>query len=114
MRHIQTEINTHLHVLHISLTTAYNSMTDTSTALDAMTAKFGRSSTVGWHYTSPTGIKPDLHHALLNRDLGGGRASLGVICSSSSGFGVSGGIVGNFVSMGNAAVWDMMVVRTKW
>jgi hypothetical protein len=112
MCHIQTEISTHLHVLHISLTTAYNSMADTSTAIDAMLAKFG--SSVGWHYTSPSGIKPDLHHALLRRDLGGGIAYLGTICNSNYGFGVSSGIVGNFVSMGNAAVWDIFVVSMRW
>ena len=88
-------------------------MANTETALNAMVAKFGRSSSVGWHYTSPSGIEPDLHHALLNRDLGGGRAYIGTICSSSNGFGVSGGLMGNFVSMGNAVVWDLMVVSTR-
>jgi hypothetical protein len=86
-------------------------MANTEPALNAMVAKFGRSS--GWHYTSPFGIKPDLHHALLKRDLGGGRAYIGTICDSSWGFGVSGGLKGNFVSMGNAVVWDMMVVSTR-
>jgi hypothetical protein len=109
---IQAEINTHLHVLHISLTTNYNSAIDSGAALDTMTAKFGRSSSVGWHYTSPTGIKPDLHHALLGRDLGGGIAYLGTICNSNFGFGVSSGIEGNFVSMGNAVVWDISVVSS--
>jgi hypothetical protein len=109
MCHIQTEISTHLHVLHISLTTAYDSAIDSGAALDTMTANFG---SVGWHYTSPSGIKPDLHHALLRRDLGGGIAYVGTICNSNFGFGVSGGIVGNFVSMGNAAVWDMVVVSS--
>ena len=52
---IQAEINTHLHVLHISLTTNYNSAVDSGAALDTMTAKFGRSSSVGWHYTSRLG-----------------------------------------------------------
>ncbi len=106
----QTEINTHLHVLHISLTTNYNSATDTHAALDIMTAKFGRSSSVGWHYTSPSGIKPDLHHALLGRSIGGGVAYLGTICDSRYGFGVSGSLVGNFVSMDNAVIWDISVV----
>ncbi len=75
-----------------------------------MTDKFGRSS--GWHYTSPSGIKPDLHHALLGEDLGGGIAWLGVVCSSSLGFGISGNLEGNFVSMSNAVVYDITVVSS--
>jgi hypothetical protein len=106
----QTEINTHMHVLHISLTTNYNSAIDSGAALDTMVAKFGRSSSVGWHYTSPSGIKPDLHHALLGRSIGGGMAYIGVICSSSSGFGVSGDLQGDFVSMNNAVIWDISLV----
>ncbi len=76
-----------------------------------MKARFA--SSVGWHYTSPSGIKPDLHHGLLGRDLGGGLAGIGVMCSSALGFAVSTGLRGDFVSMGNAAVWDMMVVSSS-
>ncbi len=66
-----------------------------------MVARYGRTS---WHYTSPSGIKPDIHHALLGKHLGGGMAYVGVICNPGVGFGVSGGISGAFVSMGNAAI----------
>jgi len=63
-----------------------------------------------WHFTSPTGIKPDLHHALLSKSLGGGLAYVGVICNSETGFGLTADISGSYQSMGNAVVWDMSVV----
>jgi hypothetical protein len=107
---IQTEINTHLNILHINLNRNYDSAINSGTALDTMVARYGRTS---WHYTSPSGIKPDLHHALLGKDLGGGVAYVGVICNPGVGFGVSGGISGAFVSMGNAAIWDMTVVCSR-
>ncbi|KAL3761984.1 hypothetical protein ACHAW5_006490 [Stephanodiscus triporus] len=100
----ETEINTHLHVLHIDLNTNYDSSTDSGMALDTMQTKFG--SSAGWHYTSPSGVKPDLHHALLGKGLGGGIAFLGVICDSELGFGLTSGLKGNFVSMDNVVVWD--------
>ena len=107
---IQTEINTHLNILHINLNRNSDSEINMKTALDTMIATYGRTS---WHYTSPSGIKPDLHHALLGKDLGGGVAYVGVICNPGVGFGVSGGISGAFVSMGNAAIWDMTVVCSR-
>ncbi len=108
---IQTEINTHLHVLHINLNTNYNGMASTSSVMDAMHAIYG--STVGWHYTSPSGIKPDLQHALLGKSTGSGKAGMGVICDPSWGFGMSSSLKGNFVSLDNAVVWDISVVSSK-
>ena len=67
----------------------------------------------GWHYSSPFGIKPDLHHALLSAKLGGGIAYMGVICDSDYGFGLSGSLSGRYRSMGNDVIWDMMVVRNR-
>ena len=61
----ETEIDTHLHVLHVELNANYDTTYDTFSALDIMRTKFGRAG--GWHYTSPTGIQPDLHHTLLSR-----------------------------------------------
>jgi hypothetical protein len=80
-----------------------------------MTSIYSRTS---WHYTSQEGIQPDLHHALLKKNLGGGIAWLvyvngvtdGVICSPELGFGVSSGISGNYQSMSQAVVWDIYVV----
>lgn len=63
-----------------------------------------------FHYISPSGIQPDLHHALLGKGLGGGIAYLGVICRPDYGFGLSGSLSGSYVSIGNSVVWDMMVV----
>jgi hypothetical protein len=79
-----------------------------------MKTKYARSASDGWHYTSPGGIKPDLHHALLSRNLGGGIAYMGVICDSSGGFGLSASLSGDYLSMGNAVVWDMNVVSKRW
>ena len=78
-------------------------------ALDTMQTIFAR---VGgnWHYTSPSGVKPDLHHALLAKNLGGGLAYVGVICDSNLGFGLTANMNGNFVSMDNAVVWDSSTV----
>ena len=98
---IQTEINTHLNVLHINLNRNYDSAIDAKAALGIMVARYGGTS---WHYTSSSGVKPDLHHALLGKDLKGGIAYVGVICNPLNGFGVSSNIIGAFVSMGNAAI----------
>ena len=104
----QTEINTHLNVLHIDLNSNYDSATSSLQALQIMRSKFA--SQERWHYVSPTGVTPDLHHALLSKDLGGGIAYLGVLCNPNYGFGLSGSLSGNYRGMGNPLVWDMMVV----
>jgi hypothetical protein len=96
----------------MNLNTNYDSSTSTSAALTTMRTKYARSTSVGWHYTSPSGIKPDLHHALLSKSLGGGIAYIGVICNSDYGFGLSASLSGTYSSMGNAVVWDMMVVSS--
>ena len=70
-------------------------------------------STEGWHYTSPLGIVPDLHHALLT-NLGGGLAHVGQICSPKLGFGVSAGLTGDFQSMNQATVTDMRRVSVRY
>lgn len=110
MPQIQSEINTHLSVLHINLNSNYDIATNTEEAYAIMRNIYGGSS---WHYTSPSGINPDLHHALLGRDLGGGRAGIGSICDSTSGFGVRGGVTGSFGSLDNSAVWDTVVVSNN-
>lgn len=103
----QSEIDTHLNVLHIDLNTNYDTATNIFDALSTMMSTYSRSS---WHFTSPTGVKPDLHHALLSKNLGGGIAYVGVICSSTYGFGLSASLSGSYRSMGNSVVWDMNVV----
>ena len=84
--------------------------TNAGNVLNTMRARYARTS---WHYTSPSGIQPDLHHGLLGKELGGGVAYGGVICNPSWGFGVSGGLMGTNVSMGNAALWDMIMVCSR-
>lgn len=98
----QKEIDTHLNVLHIAVNSNYASFTGTSPALDRMLAIYSKPS---WHFP-----KTDLHHALLGRNMGGGLAYVGVLCNSSHGFGLSTGLQGNYSQMGNAVVWDFMVV----
>jgi len=107
---LQTEINTHLNILHIVLNANYAASTSTSAALTQMRTIYSRTATQGWHYTSQAGIKPDLHHAVLGKNLGGGIAYVGVICRQDYGFGLSASLTGGYASMGNAVVWDMMVV----
>ena len=87
-----------MHVLHIDLNTNYDASANTMEALTAMRSKYAR--TDGWHYTSPSGIMPDLHHALLSRNLGGGIAYLGTICNPNYGFGLSASLNGNYRRMG--------------
>ncbi len=108
---LQTEIDTHLNVLHIDLNANYATATSTSDALATMRTIYSRPYGGPFHYTSPEGIQPDLHHALLSKSLGGGIAYKGVLCRADYGFGLSGSLSGSYWSMSNAVVWDMMVVR---
>jgi hypothetical protein len=102
-----------LHVLHINLNNNYEGYSSTGSVLDEMRSLYGDADV--WHYTSPSGIKPDLHHALLGESIGGGKAGVGVICDPLRGFGMSSSLKGNFVSMDSAIVWDMVVVSNlKW
>lgn len=48
----------------------------------------------------------DLHHAFLG-SIGGGIAYIGVLCRPDFGFGLTGGIKGNFESLNQPVVWDM-------
>jgi len=105
----EPEIDTHLHILHIDFNGIYDAETSTSNALTRMRTEYAAGS---WHYTDGAGVKPDLHHLLMGKNLGGGIAYVGVLCNSNYGFGLSASLNGNFVSMSNSVVWDMMVVRT--
>ena len=109
----QTEINTHLNILHIVLNANYAAETSTSNALNKMLFLWSRPYGGSWHSTF-SGVMPDLHHALLGKNMGGGIAYVGVICRPDYGFGLSASLSGGYVSMSNAVVWDMMVVsRTE-
>ena len=100
----QKEIDTHLNVLHVAVNSNYASFTDTKTALDRMTAIYGAGRT-SFHFP-----KADLHHAVLGRAMGGGRAYLGALCSPTRGFGLSTEMQGNYSQMSSAVVWDFSVV----
>jgi hypothetical protein len=77
----EKEVDTHLHVLHIAKTTLYDYESSTSSALDVMFNQYSNPNT--WHYTDPvTGETPDLHHAILHKDLGGGVAYPNAVCDS--------------------------------
>jgi hypothetical protein len=99
---MQTEIDTHLNVHHVALSNYYSSSSIPSAALDIMRTQYAASS---WHHAGT-----DVHHALLGKKMGGGIAYLGVLCNSQYGYGLSADLVGSYQSMGNAVVWDMMVV----
>lgn len=77
--------------------------------------KYAHPTWPAWHYTSPTGAVPDLHHALLGNTMvnGGVVAKIGAVCDPGYGYGVSGYLEGDFVSMSSSAGWDMYVVSTS-
>ena len=80
----EKEVDTHLHVMHISRTTIYDAAGSTSTALNTMVNRYSGSN---WHYTDPiTGETPDLHHAILYTSLGGGIAYLSAVCNPTWGY----------------------------
>jgi hypothetical protein len=84
----EREIDTHLNVLHIAKTSIYDNLSDTLDAINLMEDTYRQSDT--WHYQDPnTGLEPDLHHGVFYKSMGGGIASLSVICDSYYGFGVS-------------------------
>ena len=94
-----------MNVVEIALSPLYDSgdVKDTSTGLAKMKDTYGAPT---WHYTDGNGI--DLHHALLHRYLGGGRAFLGAICDPQIGFGISSGIAGTISDIGSM-YWDLFV-----
>jgi hypothetical protein len=55
----------------------------------------------------------DLHHTFFGRDFGGGLARIGVLCNPGWGFGMSSGLIGDFVSLDLAAVRDMKLFMHK-
>ncbi|KAL3780307.1 hypothetical protein HJC23_010569 [Cyclotella cryptica] len=94
----EKEIDTHLRVTKIVVSTLYDGATSTSDALSIMRTNYGGNT---WHAANV-----DIHHALLGK-LGGGIAYIGVVCRSDWGFGLTGGLSGSFTSMGQPVVWDM-------
>eukprot|EP01082_Thalassiosira_pseudonana_P005220 g4797.t1 g4797 contig17:57986-65940(-) len=105
----EEEIDTHLNVLHIALTTVYDTLaiTNTQEAIDLMKATYANDT---WHYTDGSHY-PDLHHAFIFRSIGGGIASLEAVCSSQIGYGVSSGMVGSLAQAQSGAMyWDIYVV----
>ena len=83
----EKEIDTHISIKGVEVTTRYNAASDTSQALDLLkqARDYG-----DW----PQGA--DLVHAVLGRGLGGGIAYLGTICNTGFGFGVSAGLAGQY------------------
>jgi hypothetical protein len=65
----------------------YDGAANASAALDLMEATYASDS---WHYTDPvSGETPDLHHFMAFRSAIVGIASVGGICDSQTGYGVS-------------------------
>ncbi|KAL3788242.1 hypothetical protein ACHAWO_008676, partial [Cyclotella atomus] len=108
----EREIDTHLNVLHIAKTSIYDSVGNTTYALDLMNSTYGAKD---WHYQDPdTGLMPDLHHGVFYKSMGGGIAFVSAICDSSRGFGVSAGMKGTIQNIGDAVssgsiIWDISV-----
>ena len=95
----ESEIDTHLHVHTIKLSTLYDSSTSTNDALTRMKDNYGGTS---WHTD-----EIDLQHALLGLELGGGIAYIGTVCNPDYGFGLSSGLNGDFTSLDQRVVWDL-------
>jgi len=99
------EIDTHLNVLHIEATTMYDGASDAQAALDLMKANYSGNT---WHYADPvTGENPDLHHFMSFRSEIVGVASVGGVCDSLIGYGVTGGMVGSLSSIDGSMFWDL-------
>ena len=87
-----------VNVLHIAKTNIYDGAADVTGALDVMKKQYSGST---WHYSDPvSGQNPDLHHALLYRTPRAGYATVGGVCDSRIGYGVSSGIQGTLVNIG--------------
>ena len=97
----EPEIDTHLAVAHIAYTTLYDAATGSGNALNIMRNNYAQPT---WHHPNT-----DLHFALLSGRNFGGQAYIGELCSSSYGFGVTGNLNGNYVSMDQRVMWDMMI-----
>ncbi|KAL7492436.1 hypothetical protein ACHAWT_004627, partial [Skeletonema menzelii] len=95
------EVDTHLNVFQMELTTRYNNIKNTMDGLNIMRNN--------WAGNKWSNSQVDLHHALLGKPLGGGVAYVGVVCNKNYGMGVSTSISGSFSSMGAGVVWDSMV-----
>ena len=95
----ESEIDTHLHVHSIKLSTLYDTSSGTHDALTTMRNAYGGN---GWHHPDV-----DLQHALLGRELGGGIAYIGSLCNPNYGFGLSSGLTGDFTSLDQRVVWDL-------
>jgi hypothetical protein len=91
-------------VLHVAVNSNYASITDTGTAITRMTDIYGTGRT-SFHFPNA-----DLHHGVLGRNMNGGIAWVGTLCSPTHGFGLSTGMQGNFSQMSSAVVWDFNVV----
>lgn len=101
-----------VNVLHIAKTNIYDGAANVSVALDIMKKQYSGST---WHYTDPiSGQKPDLHHALLYRTPKGGYATVGGVCDSRIGYGVSGGVQGTLANIGTVYWWVMKVDRCSY
>lgn len=62
-----------------------------------------------WWNTNRTGVSRNLAHLLSGRSLGGGIAYVGVLCSSTNGYGVSA-IDASYTYPTNTSTWDVSVV----
>ncbi|KAL7533372.1 hypothetical protein ACHAXR_005194, partial [Thalassiosira sp. AJA248-18] len=106
----EVEVDTHLNVLKIDINGIYDveTVTTARNALDLMKATYADANT--WHFIDPdTSVVPDLHHALLGKNLGGGIAYIDAVCNSNWGYGVSGGIVGTISDIDGSTYWDILV-----
>lgn len=87
-----------VNVVEVAVTANYDGSEISTTQLALQKMKDTYANTA-WHYTAGNGI--DLHHALLHRNLGGGLATVGGICDSQVGYGITTGATGTMTSIGS-------------
>lgn len=91
-------------MLHVDVNSNYASFTESSKALDEMYDIYGKGKT-SWHFP-----KTDLHHAVLGKEMDGGIAWIGTLCSPTDGFGLTANVQGNYSEMTSAVNWDFSTV----
>lgn len=100
----EAEFNTRLLVGEVSLwSTSADPWTATNTS-----GRLGEFRTY-WN-TNKGDVSRAIAHFFSGAGLGGGIAYVGVVCNSSYGYGVSGGLSGNFNINSPSSVWDIVVV----
>ena len=111
---LQKEIDTHLTIITIQVTSNYAGLTDSTQVHRKMTSVYARPQQ--WHYTGPNGVQPDLHYAMLGRKdiIGFGKSWVGTLCNPTYAFAFQSYVEGGYTDMNSNTVWDLMMVSREF